>query len=118
MVNAKYYFEMGVVLGRFQYFTKKRVLDFAETTSEIRLPSSILSRILIFSYTSLLLDSLRVGRSGDRIPVGAIFSAPVQTGPRAHPASNTMNTGSFPGLKRPGRGVDHPPHLAPRLKKE
>jgi len=27
-----------------------------------------------------------------------------------------MGTGSFPGVKRPGRGVDHPPHLAPRLK--
>jgi hypothetical protein len=25
---------------------------------------------------------------------------------------------SFPGLKRPGRGVDHPSHLVPRLKKE
>jgi hypothetical protein len=24
----------------------------------------------------------------------------------------------FPGVKRPGRGVDHPPHLASRLKKE
>jgi hypothetical protein len=24
---------------------------------------------------------------------------------------------SFPGVKRQGRGVDHPPHLAPRLKK-
>ena len=24
----------------------------------------------------------------------------------------------FPGVKRPGRCVDHPPHLAPRLKKE
>jgi len=29
-----------------------------------------------------------------------------------------MGTGSFPGVKRPGRGVDHPPHLALRLKKE
>jgi len=29
-----------------------------------------------------------------------------------------MGTGSFPGVKWPGRGVDHPPHLAPRLKKE
>jgi hypothetical protein len=36
----------------------------------------------------------------------------------AHPASYTMGTGSFPGVKRPRRGVDHPPHLAPRLKKE
>ena len=25
---------------------------------------------------------------------------------------------SFPGVKRPGCGVGHPPHLAPRLKKE
>jgi len=29
-----------------------------------------------------------------------------------------MGTGSFSGVKRPRRGVDHPPHLAPRLKKE
>ena len=40
---------------------------------------------------------------------GARFSAPVQTGPGAHSASYTMHTGSFPGLKRPGRGVHHPP---------
>ena len=54
-------------------------------------------------------------RSGDRILVGARFCAP---GPGAHSASYTMGTGSFPGVKRPGRGVDHPPPLAPRLKKE
>ena len=48
----------------------------------------------------------------------ARFSAHVQTGPGAHPASDTMGTGSFPRVKRPGSGVDHPPHLAPRLKKE
>jgi hypothetical protein len=29
-----------------------------------------------------------------------------------------MGTGPFLGVKRPDRGVDHPPHLAPRLKKE
>ena len=63
-------------------------------------------------------DSQRAERSGDRIPVGARFSTPVQTGPGAHPASYTMGTESFRGVKRPGRGVDHPPHLAPRLKKE
>jgi hypothetical protein len=32
----------------------------------------------------------------------------VQTGPGAHPASYTMGTGSFPGVKQPGRGVDNP----------
>ena len=36
------------------------------------------------------------------------FSAPVQTGPGTHLASFTMGTGSFQGIKRPGRGVDHP----------
>ena len=40
---------------------------------------------------------------GDRIPVGARFSAPVQIGPGAHPASCTKGNGSFQG------GVDHPP---------
>ena len=42
-------------------------------------------------------------------PVGARFSAPVQTGPVAHPASCTMGTGSFPGVKC-GRGVTLTPH--------
>jgi hypothetical protein len=77
------------------------------------------TKVLGPGQLSLYSDSLRAGRSWDRIPVGARYSAPVQTGPGAHPASYTMGTGSFPGVKRPGRGVDHPPpHLAPRLKKE
>ena len=46
---------------------------------------------------------------GDGIPVGARFSAPVQTGPGAHPTSCTMGTGSFPGVKS-GRGVTLTPH--------
>jgi len=50
---------------------------------------------------------LRAERFGDRIPVGARFTPPLQTGPGAHPASWTMGTRSFPGVKRPGRGVDH-----------
>jgi hypothetical protein len=40
---------------------------------------------------------------------GARFSAPVQTGSGAHPASYIVGTGSFPGVKWPGRGIDHPP---------
>ena len=55
-------------------------------------------------------DSLRTGRSGDRIPVGARFFTPVQTGSEAHLASYTMGTRSFPEMKLPGRGVDNPPH--------
>jgi hypothetical protein len=41
-------------------------------------------------------------------PVGTRFSAPVETGPGAHPASHTISTRSFPWVKWPGRGVDHP----------
>ena len=47
------------------------------------------------------------GLDGPGIPVGARFSAPVQTGPGAHQASYSV-------AKRPGSGVDHHPHLAPR----
>jgi hypothetical protein len=48
------------------------------------------------------------GRSGDRIPVGARFSTPVQTGPGTYPVSYTVGTGSVQGVKWPGRGIDHP----------
>ena len=40
---------------------------------------------------------------------GAIFSESVRTGPGAHPGSCTMGTESALGVKRPGRGADHPP---------
>ena len=60
--------------------------------------------VILLGYS----DLLRAGRSGDRIPVEEKFSAPVQTGPGGHPAPCKMGTGSFPGVKWPGRGVDHP----------
>jgi len=41
--------------------------------------------------------------------VEARFSAPVQTGPGAHPASCTMGTGSFLAVKS-GQGVTLTPH--------
>ena len=50
----------------------------------------------------------------------ARFSAPVQTGPGAHPASYTVGTGLLPRGKAAGAwcGVNHPPYVAWRLKKE
>jgi hypothetical protein len=70
-------------------------------------------------YLSRYSHSLCAGRSGDRIPVGSRFSAPVQTSqtsPGAHAASYTVSL--FPEHKTAGRGVNQHPHLAPRLKNE
>jgi hypothetical protein len=77
-----------------------------------------------FMYVSMLrlyvLLSLRnkvYVETKKKILVGAKFFAHVQTGPGGHPASCTMGTGSFPEVKRPGRGADHPPLLVCRSKK-
>ena len=48
---------------------------------------------------------------------GPRFSAPIRTGPGAHPASYTMGTGSFPVAKRSGRD-DHPPPPSAKVRKE
>jgi hypothetical protein len=57
-------------------------------------------QIDIYIYVSRIESSLR-----DR------FSAPIQTGPGAHPALYRVGTGSFPGVKRPEHGVIYPVHL-------
>jgi hypothetical protein len=44
------------------------------------------------------------------------FSTPIQTGPETHTASYTMGTSSFPGVKRPGRDIDHPPPYSAGVK--
>jgi hypothetical protein len=59
--------------------------------------------------SSVSSDLLWAGRSGDRILVGVRFFTHIQTGPGAHPASCTMGTGSFTGVKRTELGADHPP---------
>jgi hypothetical protein len=48
--------------------------------------------------------------------VEARLSAPVQTDPGAQSAFYTMGTGLFSGVKRPGRGVKHPPASSARVK--
>ena len=49
---------------------------------------------------------------------GGGYSALVHTGSGANTASYTMRMGSFPEVKRPGRVVDNPPHLTPRINEE
>jgi hypothetical protein len=72
-----------------------------------------------YLQTASLYLRVTKGLTGDRIPVGARFSAPVQTGPGTHPASCKMSAGSFPGVKS-GRDVTLTPHpfLVPRSKTE
>ena len=67
--------------------------------------------IFIVGRDSSVGIATRYGLDGPGIEArwGARFSVHVQTGPGAHPASYTMGTESFLGVKRPGRGVDHPP---------
>jgi len=60
-----------------------------------QVPATLLPRELcVPGYLSQNSDLLRVRRSGDRNPVEARFSKPVQTGPVAHPDYYTMCTGS------------------------
>ena len=122
---------------------KRRKYNASLETQSVRLSVSTLYTYLQPSHiTSRLLNSYRKSQSSSLFPVhrdssvgtatcygldglgiislwGTRFSAPVHTYPGAHPASYTIGTWSFPVVKWPRRGVDHPPpHLAPRLKKE
>ena len=45
--------------------------------------------------------------SADQTPVGGDTSRTSRNTAWAHPASNTMGTGSFPGLQRPVRSLNH-----------
>jgi hypothetical protein len=44
-----------------------------------------------------------------KITVGVRFFAHFRTCRGANPDPCSMGTGSFPGVKRPGRGFDYPP---------
>ena len=64
------------------------------------------------------IDSLRGGRSRNRIPWEARFSAPVQTDPGAHPPSPTIGTRSFLGVNWKSRSVNHPPTPSAEVKEK
>jgi hypothetical protein len=94
--KLKVFFYCGGVHDKLQ--NKSNILTLELTNSKINVSSSLCN------------DWLQAGRSGDRIPVRVRYFAHVQTGPGAHPTSYTMGTGfRFPGVKRPGRGVDQLP---------
>ena len=63
-------------------------------------------------------DWLRAGRSGDRIPMGGEIFRTCPDRPWGQPSLLYHGYRVFTGVKQPGRVVNHPPHLPPRLKKE
>jgi hypothetical protein len=76
------------------------------------------ARYLCYVLLSFIATGYGLDGPGIESRWGARFFAQVQTGPGAHPASCTMGTGSFLGLKRPGRGADHPTPSSAEVKKE
>jgi hypothetical protein len=62
-----------------------------------------------------ILDRRGLSRYSDSLR--ARRSAPVQSGPGAHPVSCTLDTECLPpGVKWPGRGVNHPPRSSSEVK--
>jgi hypothetical protein len=72
-------------------------------------PDNIMYTVQV-SRDSVVGIATRYGLEGPGIESrwGARFSAPVQTGPGARPASCTMGTRSFPEVMWPSRGASHP----------
>ena len=109
-----------------QPFAPQRIqLIAASATSyeaELKIANIILTLLCLMylgrisGQLSMYSDSLRAEPYRYRIPLRDRFFASVQTGPGSHPASHTMETVPFSGVKQPGRDVDYP-HLAQRLKK-
>jgi hypothetical protein len=62
-------------------------------------------------------DLLWAGRPGDRIPVGARFSAPVQTDPAGIQPPTQWVSAHSQGRSGPDVKLTTHPHLAPRLKR-
>ena len=87
-------------------------LPYAHLTQHLRLGQS--SYTVFHTHTAFSFggrcSSVRPGRFGVRNTTGPTFAAPVQTSPEAQPAPvQWVQWVSFLRLKRPGRGIDHPP---------
>ena len=81
-------------------------------------------KIKMWIYLTIFICSVGIGTRhrlqgpGIEFHWGWDFTHPHKIGPGTQPAFCTMGNGSFPGAKRPGRGVTTYSHRSPRLKKE
>ena len=101
--------------------TENNIRSHAQDTTAVQLSVFLtrIHRLMGPGYLSRYSDSLQAGTvQGSNSGGGEIF----RTRPdRPWGPPSLLYNGyrvSFSGVKRPGRGVDHPPYLAPRLKKE
>jgi len=106
LIHNKIHFTQETKWIFFFVYIESHCWHFAQNISKLNQLQCPLFKLFCVPY---LVHWLRAGWSGDRIPVGARFSAPVHTGPGAHPAFCTIDTGSFPGVKS-GQGVALTPH--------
>jgi hypothetical protein len=70
---------------------------------------SELDKVLVcyLAWWNIKMFAVLIGRSGDRIPLGARFSAPVLTALGLHNILFNRYRLSFRGVKRPASGFDH-----------
>jgi len=98
------------------------IVQFLHKMWPIQLVLSLVIVCRIFlsrSRDSIVNMANRYGLDGPGIEsrLEVTFSAPVQTGPAAHPAPYTMGTRFFPAVKRPGHGFEFPPPSSAEVKK-
>jgi hypothetical protein len=82
-----------------KYISKKRY-----TKYQIQVSATILAIITLYPTYKVTIQYMWCILERRVFPVEARFSAPVETGPEAHPTSCTMGNKSFPGVES-GRGV-------------
>jgi len=82
-------------------------LNYDARNQELKIRVTLLASRHPFCYTIPASFFLAPTHTGIKSRWTAGFSALVHTGPVVHPAYCTVGRGSFPGVKRPGRGVHH-----------
>jgi hypothetical protein len=84
--------------------------------TRLQLPAAIAVCSSNLDISACIATRYRLECPGDRIPVWASVSAPVQTRSGARPAFYTMGNGCFPGVKLRRYGTDHPPQSSAEVK--
>ena len=115
IINITHFSKVGIKFWNTERMAT-RMMCLNTVISSVRLPTDGITTTTSFKKVSTGQDVcepiLNVG-----LLVITRFSAPIQASPGAHLASYTMGTASLSlGVKRPGRGLDHPPPSCAEVK--